>query len=163
MVVIFLDFDGVLNSFRGGGASDDWASPRGAASRLERPMVERLNRIVAATGARIVVSSSWRLEFTLPELRQILFFAGFKGRVLGVTPRVGVREFTFAARRATAIVEWLRCFLQRYPLDGYLILDDAPLRQWLPRHAAERFIQTDSHEGLGAAHVEVAIRILGHL
>ena len=60
MKVVFLDIDGVLN---------DDTTPSRTKSRLifvDREKLLRLKRIVAATGAKIVLSSTWRHKFFLP-------------------------------------------------------------------------------------------------
>jgi hypothetical protein len=57
MKVVFLDFDGVINAGSG---------------RWLRALVERLNRITDATGAKIIVHSSWRTDRPVELLRHIL-------------------------------------------------------------------------------------------
>jgi hypothetical protein len=58
--VIFLDVDGVLNS-RGKWAGCDLANLTDSGTRIDPLAVARLKRIVDATDAKIVVSSTWRL------------------------------------------------------------------------------------------------------
>ncbi len=59
MKVIFLDVDGVLNS-----------TPSGP--DFEPGLVVWLNRLVDLSGAGVVVSSSWRLEYPLDRLVGLL-------------------------------------------------------------------------------------------
>lgn len=86
--VIFLDIDGVLNSY-----ATLPESEKGKMISLHKPLVDRLLHIVKRTGAKIVVSSSWRKsEWRLKEIRD----AGIE--YIGVTP--------CRPRPAGASMEW---------------------------------------------------------
>lgn len=52
MKVLFLDIDGVLNGH-------DW-DDEAMSCNVRRECVKRLNRVVAETGCRVVLSSAWR-------------------------------------------------------------------------------------------------------
>ncbi len=73
--IIFLDFDGVLNSqlwyirTKGNREIDD----------LDTEAIGFLNTLIKNTGAKVVVSSTWRLNKTVDELQEILNRNGFKG------------------------------------------------------------------------------------
>ena len=90
--VIFLDVDGVLVSSRGLTESYEPGDPGlfyAAASGvpLERCALRSLAALVAQSGARIVVSSTWRLEADLlAHLRAALEEFGIGGALLGGTP-----------------------------------------------------------------------------
>jgi hypothetical protein len=86
--VLFLDFDGVLNSAE----FARWWSSTGKPGfvGLDPVLVERLNRVIDATGASVVVSSSWRCcddTDTPQKLQKVLRDAGYRYNVLDVTPR----------------------------------------------------------------------------
>jgi hypothetical protein len=84
MKVVFLDLDGVLNTFED--------HPPGAHTKVKTPsgiiitvgvggdfspdLVANLNMITDQTGAKIVVHSTWRHTYDLGELREILAKAG---------------------------------------------------------------------------------------
>ena len=74
--VVFLDFDGVLNS------KEFFKSPRheeSEAGALDPEAIARLNRLLAATGAVVVISSSWRHGYTVGALASMLESRGFVG------------------------------------------------------------------------------------
>lgn len=91
MKVLFLDIDGVLNT------ADTWHKTkhlRGKpCSNFERwsrmidpELVVNLNKVIEATDAKVVVSSTWRLSFEAPELQKLLESQGFVGEVIDRTP-----------------------------------------------------------------------------
>lgn len=88
MKVVFLDFDGVLNSHRfmleeraQGGKS----AIKGVAG-LDPKAITHVNYICGKTGAVVVVSSSWRYGHNLGELKDILLKAGCTAVVRDATP-----------------------------------------------------------------------------
>ncbi|CAE7894969.1 Kidins220 [Symbiodinium sp. KB8] len=85
------------------------------------PCLQRLCRIVAATGAKIVLSSSWRLEEeALAEVRRQLERVGLE---LYDTTR---RDSSFGyASRAEEILDWLR---EAEAVETCVVLDDLDLR-----------------------------------
>src|SRR3954470_14695500 len=88
MKTIFLDIDGVLNSVRFYRERKLRGKRREVDSDEICPLhVAQLNRILEATGAQVVLSSTWRKFTPLPEMAEIL---RSKGCVLkefsGATP-----------------------------------------------------------------------------
>ncbi|MFO0548635.1 MAG: HAD domain-containing protein [Polyangiaceae bacterium] len=143
MRVIFLDFDGVLNSdafFERLGPVSDWDS------RLDPDAVARLNRLVAATQAKIVVSSTWRYDKSVPALARILADFGFVGEVIGATPVI-------SGPRGREIQAWLD---DDQSWRSYVILDDRDDMGSLKK----RLVQTQEAHGLLDEHLEQATRWL---
>lgn len=149
MKVVFLDFDGVLNTFaligRDGRPLD----------RLDPAAVARLNAIVVRSGAKVVISSSWRVHRTLDELRAMLAGLGFSGDVIDRTPELEASLYgdPFVAR-AREIQAWIDA--QGEPPESYVILDDAYLEE-----AAQFLVKTETSTGLLDEHVALALEILG--
>ena len=177
MHVIFLDIDGVLNSEAHGRRLEEQHRALGHADpvrpkrettcdcfklydQIDRAAVTRLNRLVAATTAKIVISSSWRKLFDAPELERILFEHGLVAEIIGMTPD-GHREpemlevFGPLGRifRGHEIDFWLR----KHPeVVSFVILDDG---SDMEMHK-NRLVQTDCEEGLLDDHVELAILVM---
>ena len=117
--IIFLDFDGVLNStpfleregwfegpltqrehkFRCEHASSnvDVSDLR----MIDRTKVILLNQIIEKTGAKVVISSSWRLGRNVDDLIDALEYHGFVGEVTSMTPEL------CGAIRGEEISEWM--------------------------------------------------------
>jgi hypothetical protein len=85
MRIIFLDIDGVLNH-----CDTRSAALATAVEPLPLPIapecMERLNRLVAETDAKIVISSSWRLFARWQDLGPALHRHGLVADVVGGTP-----------------------------------------------------------------------------
>lgn len=157
---VFLDFDGVLNhtdwfkTRRERRKPDDW---RWDSLSFDRVCVERLNRLLAQTGARVVVSSSWRTgpyrggreTLRAPQwLESLLRRHGFDGLVLDVTPNLG-------GMRGDEIRAWLGARAE--PGAAFVILDDDGEAE-----LDGRLVRTDFRAGgLLDVHVDRAIRMLG--
>lgn len=151
MKLLFLDIDGVLNSH-------DWYVRRGGYVGRERPMQEldpeacaRLQGLCSATGAQIVVSSTWRLIYKLPALRSLLGARGISVPVLGVTPSAPREE------RGLEIQRWLDTTAAKHgDVESIVILDDdsdiAHLTPW--------FVKTHFDRGLTDWEVERAKEVL---
>jgi hypothetical protein len=147
--VLFLDFDGVLNT-RAFVESAGWSPPLGAAddARILNPgAVEHLNFIVEQTGAVVVVSSSWRSTHSLAQLAAMLGARGFRGRVHSATPELPGRH------RAREIAQWLA----DNPVERFAVVDDDPS---CGEVFAPQFVLTSFEEGLTRAHAERLVRIL---
>lgn len=153
MKVVFLDVDGVLNSAAYLYAAER-AWPEGTPFEgnqhleLDPPAVARLNRIVRESGAKVVISSSWRFGNTPAEMQEILRRRGFEGEVVGDTPRDG-----HGAVRGLEIQAWL----DGHPgVESFVILDDdSDMAHLAPRHVRTRF-----SDGLLDEHVDAALAAL---
>jgi hypothetical protein len=129
---VFLDIDGVLNT------PEDyarWALAAGAGeeSLFNPQLVARLNRITDATKADIVVSSSWRLFYSVrgghsfADLRGIFKRVGVAAAVLGPTP-------AYVLERWAAIDAWVNAHSGQRPLRFAILDDDVPADDWAHKH-----------------------------
>lgn len=147
--VLFLGFDGVLNTWlylNRARESADYAPH----DDLDPAGVARVDRIVAATGARVVLTTNWRRTFTFGELREILARAGLRAKVEG---EVGDRSGAFARTgREHEIAAWLEAHPE---VTDWIAIDDLPLDLPLPR-----LVRTDESKGILDEHVESAIAAL---
>ena len=157
--LIFLDIDGILITSASWGRRDQ----SGHAS-AHPPCVVALNRIIRETGARIVVSSSWRIGQRIIKLREIINgHFGVVGDVIDKTPRIeSVARFEgkpgkiiVPAVRGDEIVAWLESY-ERYPVDSFVILDDDSDMGRI----ADRLVHTEFGNGLTEADADRAIQML---
>jgi len=154
--IVFLDFDGVLNSH-----AFMLAKPSGVVG-LDPVAVKRVNRLLQATGAEVVVSSTWRHGRSLAQLRDVLAERGFVGNVRGTTPQqpftIGSSGIIETAKvRGQEIQAWLDA-APNYGLDieSFVIIDDDSDMA----HLMDRLVKTSSVNGLVDTDVDLAIEML---
>ncbi len=156
MCVVFLDIDGVLNNrlhLLGlvGLCRSDFRL------MIDPEKVELLNMILRATGAVIVVSSSWRHGRSLDELRMILADRGLRGDVIDVTPDASVLKGP-APHGGWMRGHEIEAWLDAHPTHSeFVVLDDDDDMAGVQDH----LIQTSFDDGLTLEHVEQAIKVLG--
>ena len=129
--ILFLDFDGVLHPIVG-------EPVEGTFCRL--PMLEGLLREPALSHVDIVVSSTWREVYPLPELRRH-FSADMRPRVRDVTPSVD--DYDGPHRRWQEIRAWLAMHPH---VERHVTLDDQ--RGWFPASWGQHAVFTDPATGL---------------
>jgi len=161
MKIVFLDIDGVLNHCLTPCPSPTSGEP--LPIPIEPACMARLNRLIAETGAKIVISSSWRLFARWQDLGPALVRHGLVADVIGETPdlvnnaiwldRWRTREggrFTYERlERGWEIREWLAAHPE---VTAFVILDDCSdmdeLKPWL--------VLTHPNDGLDDPDVERA-------
>ncbi len=118
--LLALDFDGVLVNHK------SWYVRSGGHASADPPCVEALNHITDTTGAEIVISSSWRIGTSLPELRGILKSWGVTGKVIGKTPHQSARRgaIFISEDRGSEIRRWIEGYTQGGAVEALVILDD---------------------------------------
>ncbi|HVK68068.1 MAG TPA: HAD domain-containing protein [Polyangium sp.] len=154
MKIVFLDFDGVLNHYLMLLQED-----RDTRRRFSPPAVDRLNTIVRRTGARVVVSSSWREWNTVHKLRALLAEEGFVGEVLDHTSILHPRTMRIpdpnpGQTRCMEIMQWLDAQPERP--ERFVAIDDLHL-DLLAAHQ----VKTESDTGLLDEHVALSVDLLG--
>ena len=149
--IIFLDFDGVLNTeyyqgllqFQG----KQWQDEHGAF--FDPRAVRQLKRVIDTTGADIVVESSWKY-LGLEAMQELWRVRDLPGRVIDITP-----SLTGNASKGEEIAAWLSEYAM--PDARYVIIDDeyVVLDTQIPY-----FIWTNPYEGLTEEQANRAISIL---
>lgn len=153
MKIVFLDFDGVLNShwymleF-----PKEWNSGMAVEGQIDPESVALVNKIVEDTGAVVVISSAWRLVRSLDDLTRMLANKGFKGEVIGITPDLAHLD----KRRGDEIQEWLDTSPLKDQIESFVILDDNSDMV----HLTDKLVLTGYTVGIEEHHVEKAIEIL---
>ena len=156
--LVFLDVDGVLNSGDGNNAIGqlilDGFVPVHQDQRWFQPRhIRLLNAIELRSGARLVLSSTWRLSHHEGAVEALMKEAGYRGRgFFGKTDSGGPTRGAEIRRYLSYhhILKWAR------PVP-YVVLDD----DWDKDLDPDHFVQTDYQEGLAERHVERALKILG--
>jgi hypothetical protein len=115
MKVIFLDFDGVLNVIPQG--HDDFGGI------FHPEFVENLGRIIEETGAKLVISSSWR-HMGIERLHRMWKHRQYPGEIIGITPDLRWSQDLEGGPKMVRGDE-IQAFLHWYSeITNYVILDD---------------------------------------
>jgi hypothetical protein len=168
---LFLDFDGVLNTMEYQTALQ-WKGERGYddyGTLFDPYVVKCLEHIINKTAAKVVISSSWRLD-GIDRMRELWKARLLPGEVYGVTPVLDELFFksldgghdTFSVipygTRGLEIGEWLRIHPAKDGLQyNYAILDDGDdflLTQ------SEHVVITEPETGITEEIAEKVIEIL---
>jgi len=148
--VVFLDVDGVMVNHR------SWyVRQPGQPASADPACVQALNRITDLTGARLVLSSSWRVDEKHAWLVELLRRWGVTGKLIGETPRLHdrIRGIYVGKRRGEEIAAWLKGAPE---VEAFVILDDdADMAPFL-----DRLVKTQFDDGLTEADANRAIALL---
>lgn len=149
MKIIFLDIDGVLN-IRSNISSND----------VDAKCLRNLELVIKATGAKIVISSTWRLyPKSMKFLEGHLSSVEIWSEVIGVTPQVSIY-----GARGREIIRWLDQN-QNKEIEKFAVIDD----DFSAENAVDRnkqpwfygqFFPTTMKDGLT---VEIANKIIDYL
>ncbi len=167
MKIIFLDIDGVLNHQRffnerfNARKQDKLDGNLVKKSEIDREAeeidpesIENLNELIENTGAKVVISSTWRLGTEIETLQAILEKRGFIGEIIGKTP-IGCG----CCQRGNEIHKWLgdNSDIIGEESNNYIILDDDSDMLYWQRN---NFINVDQYVGLTPKQVYKATRFL---
>ncbi len=158
MKIIFLDIDGVLNSqllFQRNYDKNKKRKRGNAESKedyhleqLDGIAISYLNGLIEKTGAKVVLSSTWRMGNTIEYIRDLLHKKGFKGELIDFTP---IHRHT-ASVRGNEIYQWINDNAQMLcgsnvgsDFKEYVIFDDDSDMLYWQRN---NFIQVDAYCGL---------------
>ena len=156
--IIFLDIDGVLNSEK----SMSKIGKEYFEDIPHKMHIKHLYKIIKATGAIVVISSTWRLGCSNYFMFGYLFYAlGFKIEVIGITPRIPgeqrgqeiqkwIKQRNIEANRNNSFSDYIN------EVGNFIILDDDSDMKGIMDH----LILTDGRYGLQKKHIKQAIKML---
>lgn len=154
--IIFLDFDGVLNSLDNYRRLREVGEPTGDeyGSAFDGNCVTALRKIVETTGAGIVLTSSWRYFLDMDGMTRMWNDRRLPGKLIGRTPTDLVIDPEEQCKRGVEIGEWLS---RRKAVTDYVIIDDDS--DFLPDQLPH-LIRTDPKVGLTDEDANRAISII---
>lgn len=139
MRIVFLDIDGVLNDCSSKGVFDD--------SSTDEFCIAVLNEVIRRTNSKIIIISSWKDNFDLEIIVELLYNRGILlDSIIGATEKDVHKEIG------------IKNFLTKNNVEKYVILDDSIELQ---DQALKNFcVRTASHIGLMPEHMDQIIKIL---
>ena len=148
--IIFLDFDGVLNT-------EQYQAQLAVTGRLGKDLwgplfaptaIANLRKILDATDARIVISSSWRYVYGLGGLRMMWDIRELPGEIQDILP-CGADNLSRG--------EEIACWLSRHHVTNYVIMDD--FNDFMPSQY-NKYVGVNPLTGITQADAQKAITIL---
>lgn len=170
MNIIFLDIDGVLNNARycsvlnhlyGGNGYGGFDKLKLTTKTIKWDLynVDLLKTLMDKTGAKIVISSTWRKTHSLNNFKQMFQVYGLKPRIVGVTPdnsKLGIYDHNVREGTGFRGAE-VNAYLAANPdITDYVILDDDG-----DFYPGQNLVRTDPEYGLVDYDMLKAIDILG--
>ena len=166
MKVIFLDIDGVLNNYNyamsvynkkveaQGAQGSAHSVINDCYDHFDPVSVQVLNEILEETGAKIVISSAWRIVNTIDELREHFTKQNIKNfDIIDVTPSHS--KVITNMGRGGEILEWITN--NKLPLDEFVIIDDSDdMNPYM-----DKLVQTTFDDGLRPEHKHLILQQLG--
>lgn len=167
MKLIFLDIDGVLNSniYM---SSDEYLTECNSLGiipigrevmdkahhlHIDPSAMKLLNVLVDRSEAKVILSSTWRIKYSLAEMNLMFQKRGAKFQITGVTPgKMSWRP------RGMDIAEYLSSLKKEGEVpESFVILDDIDEFSRLKDY----FVQTSDDTGITQENVDQALKILG--
>lgn len=171
MKIIFLDIDGVLNSetdfveagmygHEPNATKYTLKSGREVLLPISSGKLALLEMIIAATDAKIVITSTWREEFKLGDIHEKFRVRGFRlprTCIIGKT-KDSIRRMSsdHTYTRSSEISDWLS---EKDDIESYVILDD--ISPTMFHGHDDHLITTSEYDGLNKLQATQAINILG--
>lgn len=151
-IIIFLDFDGVMDtSF----LKISLTKERQALSDrygllFDKKCVRNLKKIIDATNADIVVTSSWKLDMNLEKLQEMWKYRKLPGKIIDVTPNL-------IGSRSDEISSWLEAHKD---IDiQYVIIDDMSA-DYFDTPLADHLFNVNPYVGLDGRTADLVIKFL---
>ncbi len=159
MKALFTDVDGVFNSADYLRNRRHIRRPSGHA--IDAVTVPRFNEIIRRAGAKVVISSSWRLQHPWQRMQEILTLHGAVCEVIGQTPSIyhpmPPNEYCDNPIKRSDRGHEIQAWLDEHPeVTKFAIVDDdSDMVHLLPR-----LVQTTWAMGLLDEHIEPLVKML---
>jgi hypothetical protein len=152
MKIIFLDIDGVFNN-----ANDPMNAQRPftaleLSKEIDKDRVSLLNRIIEETGAKVVISSSWRMSVDLDMIIETFKLQGFKGEIIDHTPI----KLSYVDRGQE--INW---WLEDNEVDSFAVIDDINFSGFC--RYEDKLVLVSDDNGMTEEDANKVIDILGKL
>lgn len=146
-----LDLDGVVATFRQFltnknkyQSKNKWAKELDVRYPFDEGCVKILNEILDKTGATIILSSDWGLDYDVETLNNIFKHNGITHKIKECTPKIDVMFGDMVQQRYDEIKQ----YITEKNIENYIIIDDLPLEKYMTEEEKSHFFKTKEFEGL---------------
>jgi len=143
-VFLFLDLDGVLATSTQFYSNKKKWHPAYDCYRFDEKCVEVFNEILNelrknAIEVVIILSSDWKLQYTLDEMNDIFKWNGVNAKISGKTPSSWGVEFKSLQQLEQCRAYEIMKYVETHNVHNYVAVDDLELTPWMPE---DRFVRT---------------------
>lgn len=144
-IYLYLDIDGVLATTHQYYTNRKKWHPKYDCYRFDEKCVKVLNQIIEKYNPIIVLTSDWKLKYTIESLNDIFKMNNVKSTVTDITSDLWNSKYFSLQEleecRAKEILE----YIINHNIKEYVVIDDLNLSRWFP----ENFVHTPrSNEGI---------------
>jgi len=145
IIYLFLDIDGVLATTHQYLTNRKKWNPEYNRYKFDEGCVKVFNQILEKHPMTIVISSDWKLNYSLEALNRIFEINNVKAKVLDITPNLwGVEYFSLSQLEECRSREIIK-YVMENQIKKFWAIDDLDLSKWLP----DNFIHTPrANEGI---------------
>ena len=158
MKIAFLDIDGVCNSkkfFMAQPRVIESTEELRALGGLDPHAITLLNELMEESGVVFVLSSVWRMNYSLTQIQRYFDLRGFEGDFLAATP-IYWGQTTSLTHRGLEIQKWLNMLGPKNQPESFVIIDDSSDMA----HLMDHLVRVPNDTGLAAEHITQALEIL---
>ena len=162
--LMFLDIDGVLNSetfYKNKSEQELFKEEGYPLCEIDPSAIEKINKIIRQTKAKVVISSSWRLGRSIQNLQDIFNKKGFIGTIDDITPHLRYIGNDNTVPRGCEIETYLNDNFE-YDIKTnikYVIIDDDIDMLFYQK---DHFLHTTEYDGITDIIVAKAINLLNN-
>lgn len=145
---LFLDLDGVMCGTTQYYSNRKKWHPAYDCYRFDEKCVKIFNEVLTTVDfpITIILSSDWRLQYTLEQMNEIFKWNGVNATITGKTPSSWGVEFKSLQQLEQCRAYEIKKYVEEHNVQYYVAIDDLDLAPWLPD---DKFVRTPrANEGL---------------
>jgi hypothetical protein len=152
--VLFMDIDGVLATMCQYLTSPRTYHKEYNCYRFDDKCVKVLNSIIDNLSDPIIVlSSDWKVHYTLEQMNEIFKWNGVNKEISDFTMSAWGVEFKSYQQLEECRSYEILNYVERHQLTNWVAIDDLSLRKWIP----DNFVHTTEKEGIKQSGIKLKI------
>jgi hypothetical protein len=144
-ITMFLDIDGVLATTMQYCTNRKKWHPMYDCYKFDETCVKVFNQLIEKLKPIIVLSSDWKLRYSLIQLNEIFEWNGVIAKISGITPDFWGNLYKSLQELEECRAAEILAYINEHKIEKYVVIDDLDLSPWFPNN----FVRTPkSNEGI---------------
>lgn len=131
---IFLDIDGVLATTAQFYTNKKKWHPTYDCYRFDEKCVKVYNAIIEKVNPITIISSDWKLHYTIDQLNEIFEWNGVNTKISGITPFSWGVQFTSLQQLEECRAYEINKYVNENEVSKWVAVDDLGLEKWIPEN-----------------------------